>query len=540
MTRRLLSVGFFGALASLISAAVWMSVSSQTIKQASDPWLMRSHDIRRTGRTSAIGPRHANVSWQFVANDGYVINMEPAATTDGVYFGTWGLFRNGGKSKTQWDKCDGKLYGLSPTTGRELWQPIHPSFTPYAYEYSGRKPGMQDRLAGLGLHLNYFNGTVEGTPAIDEANRMLYFGRGDGCVYAVDYDEGKVKWKFLTQDPSRGNDPESGGEVVGGPLLTPDRKLLFATFAAPTTPHPPREICHETNAIYCTDTNGKLLWRYPSIGGFANVFNAPLAVSPDLTRVYAVTSLVNPSKDCEVVALETSTGKLIWKFPLAAYGGQDLAVGCDGVIYIAGMVKRGFKIEAAAFAFKDNGNSAKLLWGPTISAPQLSQFAGGVALIESGNRVEKVIVSTTNLRSLFESRVNGKLFALDAATGQVQAEWSAATATPPCTGGLTDVSIDGQGKIYVGAHGTNAPANSPRGKGRMYCIKQSGTSFETIWSCEVDGNIDWASPSIGPDGSLFFGSSARLNPLASIFAHPQGTDIANADPIFYCVHDRVK
>lgn len=540
VTRSLISVGFFSAVAFLISAAVWMSVSSQTTPEVSDPWLMRSHDMRRTGKTSAIGPRRGDDIWQYVANDGYVINIEPAATTHGVYFGTWGLFRNGGRSKTQWDKCDGRLYGLNVANGSELWKPIHPGFTPFAYKYDGRKPGLQDRQAGLGLHLNYFNGTVEGTPAIDETRRMLYFGRGDGCVYGVDYAQGKVLWKYLTQDPSRGDDPESGGEVVGGPLLTPDGRLLFATFAAPATPRPPKEVCHETNAIYCIDTNGKFLWRYPSTGGFANVFNAPLAVSPDLTRVYAVTALVNPSKDCEVVALERSSGKLIWKLPLIGCGGQDLAVGNNGVIYVAGMIKKGFKIEAAAFAISDNGDSAKMLWGPNIASPQLSQFAGGIALIENGSRVEKVVISTTNLRTLFESRVSGKLFLIDPATGRVEAAWSAATAVPPCMGGLTDLSIDGEGKIFVGAHGTNAPARSSLGRGRMYCIKYDGANFEVAWSHQVNGNIDWASPSIGPDGGLFFGSSARLNPLASIFAHPLGSDISNADPVFYGVHDNVK
>lgn len=542
MTRRLVTAFCFGALSCFISAVVGMSVSSaqtsdSTPHKTSDAWLMRSHDMRRTGHTKSIGPRRGDAVWQYLANDGYVINLEPAATANGVYFGTWGLFRNGGKSKTQWDKCDGKLYALNPGSGAEMWPPLHPGFTPYAYKYAGRQPGPQDRQAGPGLHLNYFNGTVEGTPAIDLSQSVLYFGRGDGCVYAVDYSQGKVKWKYLTQDYSRRDDPESGGEVVGGPLLTPDNKLYFATFAAPPTPRPPREVCHETNAIYCIDTNGNFLWRYPTTGGFENVCNAPLAVSPDLTRIYAVTALVNPSKDCELIALERATGKLLWKLPLTACGGQDLAVGTDGVIYVAGMIKKGFKIEAAAFAVKDWGNQAKMLWGPTIDAAQLSQFAGGIALIENADRVTSLLVSTTNLRSLFESPIAGQLFVLDPTTGKIRGTWSATTAVPSCKGGLTDISIDGEDKIYVGAHGTNGPAKSPLGRGRMYCIKYNGTKFDVLWSHEVNGNIDWASPAIGPDGGLFFGSSARLNPIASIFPHPMNTDVADADPYFFGIHD---
>lgn len=499
---------------------------------------MKGHDVRRTGRTTAIGPRRGDAVWQYKANDGYVINMEPSAIANGVFFGTWGLFRNGGRSKTQWDKCDGKLYGINPVDGTTLWPPLHPGFTPYAYKFAGRTPGLQDRQAGPGLHLNYFNGTVEGTPATDPRNSMLYFGRGDGCVYGVDYTLGTVKWKYLTQDYSRGDDPESGGEVVGGPLLTSDGQLIFATFAAPTVSKPPTQIRHETNAIYCTDTSGKFLWRYPTTGSFENVFNAPLALSPDSKRVYAVTALVNPAKECEVIALDRATGKLIWLLPLTACGGQDLSVGCDGVVYVAGMVKKGFKIEAAAFAIKDQGDKAEMLWGPNINFPNLSQFAGGVALIEEKGTVEKVIVSTTNLRGLFESRTDGRLFILKPSTGAIEHSWTPAQATPPCKGGLTDISIDGEGVMYVGAYGTNAPAKSPIGRGRMYCLKHDGTKFHVLWSHEVDGNIHWASPAIGADGGVYFGSSARLNPIATIMPHPQHMDVPNADPIFYGVRDK--
>ena len=124
---------------------------------------------------------------------------------------------------------------------------------------------------------------------------MAFVGRGDGSLYCVDLIRGKVKWRFKTFDPARPDDPEGGGEIVGGPALTPQGLVIFGTFAAPHRPNPPKLVRHETNAVYAVDTKGQLVWRYPKQGSLDSVFQASPALSPDGRRVYLSTCLLYTS-----------------------------------------------------------------------------------------------------------------------------------------------------------------------------------------------------------------------------------------------------
>lgn len=514
-----------------------MSIASPISAQDA-AWPMRSHDARRTGRSQFSGPRTANGGWEYRAENGHSINMEPTLGSCGVFFGTWGLIRRLGVQKSQWDKLDGKFYGLSTASGALLWQPLNPCITPYAYKYERRASTQQDRGAGAGMHLNYFNGTIEGTAAYNPHTGTLYFGRGDGKLYAVDEATGKMIWSFSTFDPARPADPEGGGEVVGGPLLTPDNRIVFATFAAPAVPNPPKEIRHETNAVYCVNLNGQPLWRYPATGTLPNPYIAPPALSAKGDRVYVANELIDVREPCELAALDLSTGNPIWRMPLKDNGIQDLAVGIDGTIFSAGMLKRGFKVEPSAMAIADHGAKADVLWGPLIDSDKLkkSQFAGGIAVLESGNKVDTVVVSTTNIRSPFDIQPSGTLFRLDPRTGQVVAMWNPDMATPACSGGLTDVSLDRDGIIYVGARGRFSVPGRKKIDGRMYALRYADGEFHVLWSKSVDGHLDWASPAIGPR-AIYFGSTSDLPHLRQIFPYTPGTKIPRSTPAFYAVID---
>jgi outer membrane protein assembly factor BamB len=500
-------------------------------------WLMRGHDARRTGRALNNGPRKGGRLWEYTARNGALINMEAAVTERGVFFGTWGVVRRQGASRADWDKMDGRIYGVEPLSGRPLWEPLHPGRTPYAYAYAGRPTTEQDRPAGPGLHWSYYNGTVEGTPAVDPSAGTLYVGRGDGGLYAVDPVRGTVRWRFNTFDPARPGDPEGGGEVIGGPLLTSAGAVVFATFAAPHRPEPPRLIRHETNAVYAVSRSGVLLWRYPRAGSATSPFLAPVALSPDGRRVYAVTALPEPKFPCELLALDAGSGRLLWRLDLGQAGGQDMAVGIDGTIYVAGILNARLGSSPAVVAVADRGGSGAIVWGPRLLEGERpkTHAAGGLALFERDGRVADLWVTTTMLREL--NGLGGKLLRLDPASGRVAATWDPEAASPGCSGTLTDVSLDNQGVLYVGVRGRHPVLRGREVRGRMYALRFTGGRFEVLWSREVQHQIDWASPAIGPTGGLYFGSSATSNPLTVLLPPAAGEDLPNAHPIFYGVSD---
>src|SRR5690606_24454957 len=128
----------------------------------------------------------------------------------------------------------------------------------------------------------------------------------------------------------RPGDPEAGGQIIGGAALALEDLVIFATFAAPHRPDPPKLVRHQTNAVYAVDRHsGRMRWRFPRTGSLASPFVAPVAMSNDGRRVYAVTALPHPQFPCELVALNVATGELHWRLDLPEFGGLDIAVGDD-------------------------------------------------------------------------------------------------------------------------------------------------------------------------------------------------------------------
>jgi outer membrane protein assembly factor BamB len=119
---------------------------------SSDSTMFRGNP-RHSGVYASDAELHSpRVKWKF-HTDGYVISS-PAVASDLVYVGS----------------TDGKLYALDHVTGRLRWK----------FATQGR---------------------VVSSPAV--SNGLVYFGSYDGNFYAVDAANGKLKWKFRTAGERR-------------------------------------------------------------------------------------------------------------------------------------------------------------------------------------------------------------------------------------------------------------------------------------------------------------------------------------------------
>ena len=496
---------------------------------AQDPWPMYGQNPRRTGQSPFRGPSTAKLLWSYEARGGLAINMQPTVTSRGVFFGTWGLLRReSAETPDRWEKFDGKYYGLS-FDGKELFAPLLPSHTPVGYRHRKRARIGRD-VAWCGRDndflVSFYNGTLEGTACVDPRDGTHYVGRGDGRLFAIDPLRGTVRWIFETFNPEDREDPDGGGEIIGGPVQAADGTIYFGTVAAPWPGKPPAEPAYETNAVYAVDRNGKLVWRYPSRKtGLENWIHTPPAFSPDGKALYVGTMGGDMSVAGRILAFDlTRTAdvpderRLKWSIELRntdrplkpVVFAKHLAVGADGRIYGAGFEVQLLGGSPIVFAIDPKGSFA---WKPAYVEPQgypsrRGTFGGGIALQEDAGVTRAVLVTTTHLRS--SNGVGGALYRVDPATGRVLAEFDP---SPSGIGGMTAPVVDAAGTIFVGIRGTHREGREAGVNGRMYALTPDRNGFRVLWEYEVSGQLDWAAPAIGSKGILYFGSTAPAPPL---------------------------
>ncbi len=534
------------------------------------PWPMFGQNIRRTSQSQFNGPTSANPAssknWSYTAVGGAAINMQPVIDANGAYFGTWGVLRKDvTKTPDQWDKSDGRVYGLklaaqgSPAA-QQLFAPLLPAATPVGYLFPGRAKLGRDQFwcgANNAYLVSFYNGTVEGTPCLDPDDGTIYVGRGDGRLYAINPQTGVVKWSFATFNPTLPADPDGGGEIIGGPVMGRNKILYFATAAAPWPGSQPDNPCYETNAVYAVDTAGKLVWRYPSAqASLSNWILTPPALSNDARTLYVGTfgiDLTTPGAllafDLTQPANATDANRVKWGLDLRnpdrigrpfVYA-RALAVGADDRIYCAGLEPHFLGSSPAVFAVLDRDNQGEFVWISPFTEPQgypssSGQFAAGIALKEGSASVQTLFVTTSHVRGLING-LGGALFAIRPSDGAVLHAFDPATLPNPGVGGMTAPTIDVAGRVYAGIRGKHPAGNDPAVNGHMYGLFYNTIGFSLIWDYEVDGLLDWAAPAIGPNGGLYFGSTDRFTPGQEIEWFGPNDVPPNRSPKFYAVFE---
>jgi outer membrane protein assembly factor BamB len=272
-----------------------------------------------TGYYSGSAPRQFHeVKWKFPT--GARVVSSPVWSEGTIYFGG----------------DDGNIYAVEAKSGRQLWKratagpaPCTPAVSGgivYALSYDGHlyaldahtgsvqwkfATGGERRFEAKGIHgLQPKNQTIAdpfdvflSSPVV--AQGAVYFGSGDGNLYAVDAVNGDLRWKFAT------------GDVVHSSPAYDDGVLYFGSW---------------DSYFYAVDAaNGKEKWRFHG-GEDPQVHNqVGFQSSPAVADGVVYTGC----RDAQLYALDAATGKEKWRFDNALSWVISSPAVVDGKVYFA-------------------------------------------------------------------------------------------------------------------------------------------------------------------------------------------------------------
>jgi outer membrane protein assembly factor BamB len=255
-------------------------------------------DAAHTGATRAEGPREFHrVKWKFPTGDRIV--SSPVEKDGVIYFGG----------------DDGNVYAVGAADGRQRWKratggpvPSTPAIagdTLYVGSYDGKfyaldartgvprwkfTTGGERRFEARGLH-GFQPRTQTIADAFDVflsspvvAGGSVYFGSGDGHVYALDAASGEQKWKFRT------------GDVVHASPAYADGVLYFGSW---------------DSYFYAVDAaTGAERWRFH--GGEDPVIHNQVGFQSSPAIVDGV--VYTGCRDANLYAIDAATGREKWRF----------------------------------------------------------------------------------------------------------------------------------------------------------------------------------------------------------------------------------
>jgi len=318
-------------------------------------------DARHSGVSTAAGvPALHGLKWKF-QTQGAVISS-PALADGTLYFGSsdhnvyavsaangaerWKL-RTGGRVTSSASVADGRvfiesydgyLYSLDAATGAVRWKFATAGehrFT--ARHLHGAEPAAELMADPFDFYLS--------SPVV--AHGVVYFGSGDGYIYAVDAASGELKWKFQT------------GDVVHASPALADNTLYVGSW---------------DSFFYALDAaTGKEKWRFKT-GEDHEIANQ---VGIQSSAVVANGVVYFGCRDSNVYALDAATGAARWTFSNKGSWVIGTPIVHAGKLYFATSDSgRLHALEA------DSGNpvySLELKW-PMFSSPAI---AGGTLYIGS-------------------------------------------------------------------------------------------------------------------------------------------------------------
>jgi outer membrane protein assembly factor BamB len=342
-------------------------------------------DSARTGAYPGAGPvKFGGVKWTFKAGGPIVGSAALAAGT--VYFGDYGgrlhaIDQQTGREKWHFKSSmpiasspavteqsvffvssAGALVALDPATGKPRWVFVADYEKKFeARNLHGYPPVAQTIPDAWDLFIS--------SPAV--AQGKVFFGAGDGGVYAVDAQSGVLQWKFSTGDVVHASPAVAGGTVYIGSW---------------------------DGNLYALDADsGKPKWVFragqdPAIHNQVGFQSSPAVVDG---VVYV------GCRDAHVYAIDANTGVKKWDYPTSKSWVNGTPAVRDGVVYVGTADSSRFMaLDARTGRLRFNFDARSYVFSSAALAGNSAYFGSH----------------------------NGRLYALDATSGKLQWEFQTAAA----------------------------------------------------------------------------------------------------------------
>lgn len=290
--------------------------------------------------------------WKFTTGSGVV--SSPAVSGNTVYF----------------ESYDGRFYALVAATGKLEWK----------FETGGERRFAARHLHGLEPAAETMPDPWDfflSSPAVWEG--AVYFGSGDGNIYALDAASGNVKWKFHT------------GDVVHSSPAIVDGTLYIGSW---------------DGYMYALDAaTGDKKWSFktgddPVIHNHVGIQSSPVVV--DGTVYFGC-------RDSNVYALDATTGKQRWVYSTKGSWVNNSPVVYDGKVYFGWSLPG--RLEAV------DARTGERVSTVDTKVPMFSSMAISNGLIYAGTFDGKLTAyDLTNQKSVWEFQTDASKAHLEALT----------------------------------------------------------------------------------------------------------------------------
>lgn len=312
-----------------------------------------------------LNSQTGEMRWKYATQG--IIRCKPAISKGIVYFAS----------------DDGNLYALNSKTGESIWK-----------YYIGKKSNRI--LPGVTPVKGEYWDYMQSSPVLNAGT--VFIGSGDSCLYAINAQSGKIKWKAKTN-----------GIIRSTPCV--DKGIIY--------------VGSFDGFIYAFNENsGEKIWNV----NIAGKQYRHVQCSPVVKKGILYCGGRNPF----FYALDSKTGDEIWKFSYDFSWVESSAIVTDGVVYVGSSdLNMIYAFDAKSGAVKWSAKVENTSWSTPF-------YDDGV-----------VYIGLASYKADVKELTGGGILAIDASTGKIK--WKIECGRTSFIGGIVSSPIVEQNTVYYGS-----------------------------------------------------------------------------------------